>query len=101
MGKYNSWIRSTLSKMGERASKSPVTKVGEKLGAPIRKPIQKHFKLGKDTRNMMREYGLSGSIMGRVNYNKASDTIRGFLKDNTTTGATDYAKSQAEKISKQ
>ncbi len=93
----NSWVRRALS----RISKSPITKLGEKLGAPARKPIQKHFKLGTDTRNIMRKHGLSGSIMGRINYNKASSTIRKFLKENNTVGATDYAKSQATKIRKQ
>ena len=82
-----------------RISKSPITRIGEKVGAPIRKPIQKHLKLGSDVRDMMRKHGLSGSIMGRVNYNKASNVIRDLLKDGNTTGATDYAKSQSKKIS--
>ena len=95
--KRNSWARSILS----RIKKSPITKIGEKVGAPIRKPIQKHFKLGTDVRSMMRKYGLSSSIMGRVNYNKASGTIRNLLKEGDTSNAIDYAKNQSEKISNQ
>lgn len=94
--KRNSWTRRILS----RIKKSPITKIGEKVGAPIRKPIQRYFKLGTDVRSMMRKYGLSGSVMGRTNYNKASGVIRGFLRDNNTSSAIDYAQSQKEKINK-
>ncbi len=48
MGKYNSWMKSALSKINKRAAKSPITKVGEKLGAPIRKSIEGYFSKKKE-----------------------------------------------------
>lgn len=40
MANRNSWMRKALLKLGERTARSPITKIGERIGAPIRKTIE-------------------------------------------------------------
>jgi hypothetical protein len=58
--KRNSWARGILSKI----SKSPVTKVGEKIGSPIRKSIKGYFKKKQEEK-------YKAKIIGRDKLEKA------------------------------
>lgn len=83
----NSWLkRLNLGIMG----------IGERVGRPIRKPIERHYKSEK----MMREGGLSSSTMGLRNYGKAFKSVRSFLKENNISAAKNYISEQRKKIKK-
>lgn len=74
-----------------------ITKVGETIGAPIRKPIERHYKSEK----MMREGGLSSSVMGSKSYGNAFKSVKDFLKENNISAAKNYILEQKKKISEQ
>ena len=102
--KRNSWARRILQKLGKRTSKSSFTKVGEKVGAPIRSALKgtvKSIKTDKQVRGMMSSGGLSGSIMGESNYNTAFNKIKNFIKDGDSGEANSFIQSQVKKIKEQ
>lgn len=101
MANKNSWMRRALLKLGKRTAKSPMTRIGEMAGRPIRSAmsgVKKSADRDKRVRSMMRNGGLSGSIMGRKNYDTAFRKIRGYVKNHDMTGASNYIQDQGKKI---
>lgn len=101
MANKNSWVRSALLKFGKRTAKSPITKIGEITGKPIRSVLsgaKASSDRNKKVMSMMRSGGLSGSIMGRKNYNTAFGKIREYLKKDNMVGAKAYIQDQGKKI---
>lgn len=60
----NSWVRRTLS----RISKSPVTKIGEKIGSPIRKSIKGYFKKKQEEKYKAKAIGKSKLEKAKADY---------------------------------
>ena len=101
MANKNSWIRGALLKLGEKTAKSPITRIGEFAGKPVRSVVsgaKTSSDRDKRVMNMMRVGGLSGSIMGRKNYNTAFDKIREYVKKDDMAGAKIYIQDQGKKI---
>ncbi|MCK5409724.1 MAG: hypothetical protein KAJ30_05610 [Candidatus Heimdallarchaeota archaeon] len=104
MANKNSWARRALLKLGERTAGSSIAKVGEKLGRPIMsatRGVRKSIDDDKKVMSMMRNRGLSGTIMGESNYNTAFKRIKGYVKDNDMSSANTYIQDQARKIKSQ
>lgn len=104
MANKNSWARRTLLKLGKKASSSPITKIGERVGKPIMSAtsgVRKSIGDDKKVMSMMRNRGLSGSIMGEKNYNTAFKRIKGYVKSNDMGSANTYISDQAKKIKSQ
>lgn len=83
----NSWLK----KINRR-----IMDIGEKVGAPIRKPIQRHY----ESEKLMREGGLSSSVMGSKNYGSAFRSVKDFLKENNISAAKNYISEQKKKTRK-
>jgi hypothetical protein len=101
MANKNSWMRRALLKLGKRTAKSPMTRIGELAGRPMRAAVsgvKKTADRDKRVRNMMRIGGLSGSVMGRKNYNTAFRRINRYVKSHDMTGANNYIQDQGRKI---
>ena len=104
MANRNSWAKRALLKLGGRASKSPITKIGERVGRPMMsatRGIRQSIDTDKKVMGMMRNKGLSGSIMGKDNYNTAFKRIKGYVNSNDMSGANSYIQDQAKKIKSQ
>ena len=101
MANKNSWMRRALLKFGKKTAKSPMTRIGELAGKPIRSALS-GVKTSSDRdrriRSMMRSGGLSGSIMGSKNYNTAFGKIKEYVKKDDMTGARTYIQNQGKKI---
>ena len=101
MANKNSWMRRALLKFGKKTAKSPVTRIGEMAGRPIRSAVsgaKESADRNKRVRGMMRSGGLAGSVMGRKNYNTAFRKINEYVKKDDMTSANNYIKNQGKKI---
>ena len=104
MANKNSWVRRALLKFGGKTAKSPMTRIGEMAGRPIRSAlsgVKESSDRDRRVRNMMRVGGLSGSIMGSKNYNTAFGKIKEYVKNDDMAGARTYIQDQGSKIKRQ
>lgn len=84
----NSWLK----RINRR-----IMDVGERVGRPIRKPIEKHFEVEERVRNMMSSKGLVGGTMGDRNYDIAFKKIKGLVKDNNIQEANKFISGLSKK----
>ena len=93
----NSWARRTLLKLGKRTAGRFPTKVGSHL---FSKPI-KSAELDRKVRGIMRNKKWGEGAIGRISHDAISKKLKDYYKNNDEKGATNYIKSQEEKMRNQ
>ena len=100
MGKYNSWARNALLKMGKRASKSPITEIGKRIRSTLSGPI-KSFQLENKIRKIMSDKQWVAGSIGSESYDTIFKKLKNLYENNDTSGIATYMQEQEEKMRNQ